>query len=188
MSTERSLVLLLILVVALLSLLKVEKLVRMSFWSYLLLAWSLALGTGILQGASLLQGIPDETFLGLRCAKIAEFIVNAQPTILLIFFVAGLRFFIQYGHLSIKIFSEIFEKKLQTLLRCVLSFWNLISCFYFSLAYFKGDLYERIFMQPMVVPYVARIPMIGCISAIISLVATSQINLRFSFKKDAWTV
>jgi hypothetical protein len=30
--------------------------------------------------------------------------------------------------------------------------------------------------------------MIGCISAIISLVATSQINLRFSFKKDAWTV
>ena len=181
MSTERSLVLSLILVVALLSLLKVEKLVRMSFWSYLLLAWSLALGTGILQGASLLQSIPDETFLGLRCAKIAEFIINAQPTILLIFFVAGLRFFIQYGHLSIKIFSEIFEKKLQ-------SFWNLISCFYFSLAYFKGDFYERIFMQPMVVPYVARIPMIGCISAIISLVATSQINLRFSFKKDAWTV
>ena len=40
-------------------------------------------------------------------------------------------------------------------------------------------------MQPMVVPYVARIPMIGCISAIISLVATLQINLRFSFKKDA---
>ena len=70
MSTERSLVLSLILVVALLSLLKVEKLVRMSFWSYLLLAWSLALGTGILQGASLLQSIPDETFLGLRCARI----------------------------------------------------------------------------------------------------------------------
>jgi len=67
------------------------------------------LGTGILQGASLLQGMPDETFLGLRCAKIAEFIINAQPTILLIFFVAGLRFFIQYGHLSIKIFSEIFD-------------------------------------------------------------------------------
>lgn len=187
MSIEVSLLLAVVLLLVVLSLLKVEKLVRMTFWSYVLLAFSLAFGTALLQWASHLQMTPEVAFLGMKYAKIAEFLTNAQPTLMLVFFWLGLWFFIQSSHLTIRISLELFEKKMQTLLRCVLALGSLFSSLYFSLAYFKGAVYDWLFMQEMVVPYTAWIPSLGLAVAVVSLIAASQINIRFSFNKESWT-
>ncbi len=187
MSIEVSLLLAVALVLVVLSLLKVEKLVRMTFWSYLLLAFSLAFWTALLQWASYLQMTPEVAFFGIKYMKISEFLINAQPTLMLVFFWLGLWFFVQNSHLTIRISSELFEKKMQTLLWCVLALGNLVSSLYFSLAYFKGAVYDWLFMQEVVVPYTARIPSLGLVVAVVSLIAASQINVRFSFNKGVWT-
>lgn len=187
MSVDVTLLLALILLLVLLSLLKAEKLVRVAFWSYLLLAFSLALWSAILQWVAHLQATPELLFLGMKYTKIAEFLSNAQPTVILVFFALGLRFFVQNSHLTIKISSELFERKMQNLLWCVLALGSLISSLYFSLAYFKGAVYEWLFTQEVIVPYVAWIPSLGLVVALVSLFAASQVNIRFIFKKESWT-
>lgn len=187
MSVDVTLLLALILLLVLLSLFKVEKLVRVTFWSYLLLAFSLALWSVILQGATHLQTTPELVFLGMKYTTIAEFLINAQPTVILVFFGLGLRFFIQSSHLTIRISSELFERKMQTLLRCILALGSLISSLYFSLAYFKGAVYEWLFTQEVIAPYVVWIPSLGLVVALVSLFAASQVNIRFIFKKESWT-
>ena len=186
MSVELSLFLSVVLILVVLSLLKVEKLVRMTFGNYVLLAFSLAFGSALSQRASHLQMSPEALFLGMQYVKIAEFLLNAQPTLMLVFFWLWLRFFTQNSHLTIKISSELFEKKLQTLLWCILALGSLISSLYFSLAYFKGAVYERLFTQEFLAPYVTWIPSLWLVIALVSLIGASQINIRFSFKKDVW--
>ncbi len=186
MSVELSLFLSVVLILVVLSLLKVEKLVRMTFGNYVLLAFSLAFGSALSQRAFHLQLSPEALFLGMQYAKIAEFLLNAQPTLMLVFFWLGLRFFIQNSHLTIRISSELFEKKMQTVLWCVLALGSLLSSLYFALAYFKGAVYEWLFTQEILTPYVIWIPSLWLVVAVVSLIAAAQINIRFSFKKDIW--
>lgn len=184
MPTEIALMLWVLAFVLLLSLLKIEKLVKISFWSYVLLGFLLGIGTCILQRATNLQLTPDQTLLGMSYQSLAGFLVNAQPTILIVLFCLWLWFFAQNAHLSIRISWELFERKIQTILWCFLSLGSLISSFYFFLAYFKGAIYEWLFLQPFMLTYSPRIPLIGVISAISCLLASSQLNLRFSIKAE----
>lgn len=48
--------------------------------------------------------------------SLAKFLLNAQPTLILVASVAGLWIFAQYAHLKIDIANELFERKLQTFL------------------------------------------------------------------------
>ena len=82
---EVSLFLSVVLILVVLSLLKVEKLVRMTFGNYVLLAFSLAFGSALSQRVSHLQLSPETLFLGLQYSKIAEFILNSQPKRMLVF-------------------------------------------------------------------------------------------------------
>ncbi len=176
-----------LMVVLLLSLLKVEKLVKITFWSYLLLSFSLAFWTLVLQGVHFFQSDPELTFLGLSYQKLANFFLSAQPTLMLLGYVLGLWFFAQSSHLSIRLSSELFGKRLQTLLRGFLCLGSILSSVFFSLAYFKGALYERIFEQSIIAPYTSRIPLISLLTALITLISASQLNLRFFLKKqESW--
>jgi hypothetical protein len=47
---------------------------------------------------------------------------------------------------------------MQTVLWCVLALGSLLSSLYFSLAYFKGAVYEWLFTQEILAPYVIWIP------------------------------
>ena len=86
MSVEVSLFLSFVLILVVLSILKVEKLDRMTFGNYLLLAFSLAFGSALSQRVSHLQLSPETLFLGMQYAKIAEFLLNSQPKLMLVFF------------------------------------------------------------------------------------------------------
>ena len=83
------------------------------------------------------------------------------------------------------------KKKLQTLLWCILALGSLISSLYFSLAYFKGAVYERLFTQEILTPYVTWIPSLWLVVAVVSLIAAAQINISFFIQKrrmSFWTV
>lgn len=185
MPTEITLMLGVLAFVVLFSLLRIEKLIKISFWSYVLLGLLIWLGISILQWATQLQLTPDEKILGITYWWFAEFLINAQPTILLVLFALWLRFFMQNSHLTIHISWELFEKKMQTLLRCFLSLGSIVSSLYFILAYFKGAIYEWVFMQPFIITYTPWIPVIGMITALLCLLASSKINLRFSIKTES---
>ena len=172
-----------VIVVLLLSFLKAEKLVKITFWIYILLAFIIALWTALLQRAAQLQGIGDQTFLGMSYASIGDFLVNAQPTIILLLYVLGLWFFAVNSHLSIQFSSEVFEKKLLTLLWCVLCLGSILTAIYFSLGYFKGDLYDKIFNNDQVVVYTSMIPLVSLVIALITLLAASHLNFKIAFKK-----
>lgn len=172
-----------VIVVLLLSFLKAEKLVKITFWSYVLLAFCIALWTALLQRAAQLQWIWNQTFLGMSYASIWEFLVNAQPTIMLVLYAWGLWFFAVNSHLSIQFSWEVFEKKIQTLLRCVLCLWSILTSVYFSLWYFKWDIYEWLFNNSQVAIYTSLIPVISLIVALVTLLASSHLNFKIALKK-----
>ena len=172
-----------IIIVLLLSFLKAEKLVKITFWSYVLLALCIGLGIAMLQRAAQLQWIGNQTFLGMTYSSIGDFLINAQPTVMLVLYAIGLWFFAINSHLTIQFSWEIFEKKIQTLLRCVLCLWSILSTIYFSLGYFKGDLYEQIFNQPQIAVYTSLIPLISIGIALATLLASSHLNFKIALKK-----
>ena len=172
-----------IVIILLLSFLRAEKLVKITFWSYVLLAFCIALGIVLLQRATQLQWIGNQTFLGMKYASIGDFLINAQPTIMLVLYALGLRFFAINSHQSIQFSWEIFEKKIQTLLWCVLCLWSILSSIYFSLGYFKWDLYEQIFNQPQIAIYSSYIPLISLWIALTTILAASHLNFKIALKK-----
>lgn len=183
MHIDAALLLWIVVVVLLLSFLKAEKLVKITFWSYVLLAFCIALGIVILQWAAQLQGVGSQTFLGMSYNSIGDFLVNAQPTIMLVLYALGLWFFAMNSHLSIQFSWEIFEKKIQTLLWCVLCLWSVLSSIYFSLGYFKWDLYEQIFNQPQIAIYSSYIPLMSLWVALATILAASHLNFKIALKK-----
>lgn len=184
MPIELSLMLVFLLLIVLVSLLKLEKLVRMTFWSYLMLLFSLSLGTLIVQRATLLHDGGSEKLLGLAFSDIANFLLNAQPTLMLLTYALGLWFFTQNSHLVIRSASELFLQKLQTILWAILSIWTCICGVYFSLAYFKGAVFDRMFTQESLTPYVQWIPLLWAVVSLGTLFAASQLSIHFSFKKE----
>lgn len=138
----------------------------------------------VLHGIYFFQAAPESTFLSLSYQQLANFFLSAQPTLILLGYALGLRFFAQSSHLSIRLSSELFGKRLQTLLRAFLCLGSIVSSLFFSLAYFKGALYEWIFEQSVIAPYANRIPLISLLTALITLISASQLNLRFFLKKQ----
>jgi hypothetical protein len=171
-----------VIVVLLLSFLKAEKLVKITFWSYVLLVFCLALGICILQWAAQLQWIGNQTILGVSYSSIGEFLVNAQPTIMIVLYLLWLWFFAMNSHLSIQFSWEMFEKKIQTLLRCVLCMWSILSAVYFPLSYFKGEVYEFIFNNSYIIWYSPMIPIATLVSALLTILAASHLNLKIALK------
>ncbi len=169
MPLEMTLLLGITILILLLSLLKIEKMVKLTFGSYLLLAFSLACGSLIVQEAQYFQVSPQEKLLGIGYEAISTFLLNAQPTLMLLFSALGLRFFAQHAHLTIRIASDLVEKKLQTFLRGILSLISLLSFLYYPLAFFKGAIYEWLFLQESFVGYTSRIPLITCVGILFTL-------------------
>lgn len=184
MPVEFSFSLVLLLLMVLLSLLKIEKLVRMTFWSYVMMLFSFALASLIVQEVAFLQLTPDVKFLGFLYSDLASFLTSAQPTVILVLYALGLWFFTQSSHLTIRISSELFLQKMQTLLRAFFAIASMLCGIYFSLAYFKWAVYDWLFTQAAVVGYVKWIPLLALIVALWVLFSASQINIRFSFKKE----
>lgn len=185
MPLEVTILLIACVLVLLLSLLKVEKLVKLTFGSYVLLVLILAVGSLFLQGAEALNASADTSFLGISGASLATFLLSAQPTAMVVILAGGLWFFAQNSHLSITLSAELFEKKLQTLLWGLLSLMSSFAVLYFALAYFKGPVYDRLFTQSFVAAYQQWIPLMAFCAPLITLIAASHINLRFSFKKES---
>lgn len=103
-----------VLVILLFSFLKAEKLVKLTFGAYVVLGISLGLGVLMNQYAELLNQNPELLFLGIAYQDYARFLINAQPTVLLIVATLLLRFFVQYAYVSVKLSDDLTEKKLQT--------------------------------------------------------------------------
>ena len=75
-----------------------------------------------------------------------------------------------------------FEKKIQTLLWCVLCMGSILSAVYFSLGYFKGEIYELLFNNSYVVLYTPMIPIVSLIMAVLTILASSHLNLKIALK------
>ena len=171
-----------VIIVMLLSFLKAERLVKITFWSYVFLVLCVALGICILQWAAQLQWIGSETILWVSYASIGEFLVNSQPTVMMVVYLWWLWFFAVNSHLSIQFSWEMFEKKIQTLLWCVLCMGSILSAVYFSLGYFKGDIYDWLFNNSYVVTYTPMIPLVSLVLAILTIVASCHLNFKIALK------
>ena len=75
-----------------------------------------------------------------------------------------------------------FEKKIQTLLWCVLCMGSILSAVYFSLGYFKGDIYDWLFNNSYVVTYTPMIPLVSLVLAILTIVASCHLNFKIALK------
>jgi hypothetical protein len=171
-------------IVLLLSLLKTEKLVKLTYGSYWLLAFSLALGTLILHWVADLQSFSSETFLGMSYWKIAEWLSNWLPTILLVLYVLLLWWFISYSHLSISLSSDAFERKVQTLIWCILCLGSIVSSIYFILAYFQWAVYETLFLNNYMTPYTHWIPVMTVVFVLATLILSCHFDLKIFIKKS----
>ena len=176
-----------VIIVLLLSFLKAERLVKITFWSYVFLVLCMALWICILQWAAQLQWIWDQEILWVSYASIGEFLVNSQPTVMMVVYILWLWFFAVNSHLSIQFSWEMFEKKIQTLLWCVLCMGSILSAVYFSLGYFKGDIYELLFNNSYVVTYTPMIPVVSLVLAVLTILASSHLNLKIALKVSGST-
>ena len=75
-----------------------------------------------------------------------------------------------------------FEKKVQTLLWCVLCLGSIISAVYYSLGYFKWEIYDLIFNNSYVVMYTPMIPLVSLVLALLTILASSHLNLKIALK------
>ena len=171
-----------VIVVLLLSFLRAERLVKITFWSYVFLVLCMALWICILQWAAQLKWMWDQEILWIAYNSIGEFLINSQPTVMMVVYVLWLWFFAMNSHLSIQFSWEMFEKKIQTLLRCVLCMWSILSAVYYPLAYFKWDIYEVLFNNSYVISYTPMIPIITLVSALVTILASSHLNLKIALK------
>ena len=171
-----------VIIVMLLSFLKAERLVKITFWSYVFLVLCMSLWICILQWAAQLQWIWNQEILWVSYASIGEFLANSQPTVMLVVYVLWLWFFAINSHLSVQFSWELFEKKIQTLLWCVLCMGSILSAVYYPLAYFKWDIYELLFNNSYVVLYTPMIPIVSLIMAILTILASSHLNLKIALK------
>lgn len=103
---------------------------------------------------------PETEFFSLRYQQYADFLMNAQPTIVLVCSALLLWYLVQYSYLRINISEMLIEKRLQTALWAVLSLGSLVSSLYFSLRYFGGGLYSWLFERPEVLIYSQYLPLI----------------------------
>lgn len=176
-----------IVAVLLLSLLKVERVVRLAIWSYIVLGFAIALGVVLVNFAGVLNQAPEVVFLWLTYQQYAAFLINALPTLILVFSALFLWFLMQYGSLSVKLSDDMTERKLQTWLWAFLALWGLISFLYFSLFYFKGAVYEWIFLHPEVKMYVQHLPLFSLSISIFVIAFASRFPFKLSLKKEeAW--
>ena len=171
-----------VIVILLLSFLRAERLVKITFWSYVFLVLCMALWICILQWAAQLKWIWNQEILWITYNSIGEFLVNSQPTVMMVVYILWLWFFAMNSHLSIQFSWEMFEKKIQTLLRCVLCMWSILSAVYYPLAYFKWDIYEVLFNNSYVVSYTPMIPIATLVSALVTILASSHLNLKIALK------
>jgi len=171
-----------VIVILLLSFLKAERLVKITFWSYVFLVICIALWICILQWAAQLQGMWEAVILWVSYASIGEFLLNSQPTVMMLVYVLWLWFFAVNSHLSVQFSWELFEKKVQTLLWCVLCMGSIVSAVYYSLGYFKGEMYEFIFNNSYVILYTPMIPIVSLVLGILTILASSHLNLKIALK------
>lgn len=173
-----------ILLIVIFSLLKAERLVKLAFGSYAVLGFALAFGSLVLNGAQMLNQASETVFLWLTYGEYASFLINAQPTLMLLFSALLLWFFMQYGSLAIKLSDDMTERKLQTGLWAFLALGSLFSWLYFSLFYFKGALYDLIFQQPEVKIYLQYLPLFSLSISIFVIAFASRFSFKLSLKKE----
>lgn len=162
-------------------LLQVEKIVKLAFGSWLVLGMSLAIGIGIDQGVEVLKTNPEAVFLGINQGWFADFLFNAQPTIMLVISGLLLWFFVKYGQIRLGNGEDILQK----ILWSVLAMGSLVSMIWISLFTVGGGLYEWLFEQWNLVHYSAFFPLFVFVMALLSLIFASKVNIRFSVSTSA---
>lgn len=167
-----------------LSVLKAEKIIKITLGTYLLLPFSMGLGEVLLQLSLYLSTHADQSFLWISFANLSLFLSNAQPTIVLLLFVLLVWFISKNSYLSVAVSSDPFQKQLQTLVRSALALASFLSYLYFSLAYFKWEVFNYLFVQTAAISsYTIWFPLFGFLTALVVVLASSHIQIKLFRKK-----
>lgn len=159
---------------------QVERLVKLSFGAWVLLGWSLAVGAWIRQLVDLWNMAPDALVLGMKQASLADFFLNAQPTIMLVSSGLLLWFFLRYGQLKLANTEDILQK----IFWPIVSMGSLVSFIWLSLFTVWGGLYEWVFGQGDLSKYGAWFPIFVMVMALLSLFCASKVNIKLSFSTN----
>lgn len=136
-----------------------------------------------MQLALFLNTSPELRFLGISYQGLSEFLISAQPTVVLLLFIFLIWFVVKNSYIGILHAQDPFQKQLQALIWSVLCVGSTLSYFYFTLAYFKGEVFEYLFMSPKLLPYISWFPIIGFVVPLLVILASSRIQFRL-FKKQ----
>lgn len=158
-------------------LLSLEKIVKISFWSWVLLGLSLGIGAGLRWWADFLNASPDAVFLGISQAGLAEFLLTAQPTIMLVISGLLLWFFLSYGQLTLNRGEDLLQK----ILWAILAVGSVISMLWLSLFSVWGSLYQWLFQQGDLAEYEVFFPVFVMIMALAVIFFASKVNIKLSF-------
>lgn len=172
----------LLVVLWLLTLLKVEKLVRLTFGLLFALLFSLAFGLLLQQLADGLLGDASLRFLGFSYEQYASFLLAAQPTMSFVFSALLVWLFVQRGTLQLEWGGMLGFGTVQSLLWACLSLGNLLSYLYFSLAFFKWGWYEWLMQREVLHPYLQYLPWLGMLTVIVMVVCASRFRIKFSVR------
>ena len=159
---------------------QVERLVKLSFGSWVLLGWSLAVGVWIRQLVDLWNLTPEALVLGVKYSSLADFFLNAQPTIMLVSSGLLLWFFLRYGQLKLANTEDILQK----IFWPILSMGSLVSFIWLSLFTVWGGLYDWVFGQGDLAKYGAWFPVFVMAMALVSLLCASKVNIKLSFSTN----
>lgn len=89
---------------------------KVAFGSWVVLGLSLGIGIGLKKRSEFLSLSPEVSILGMQQSAIAEFLLNAQPTIMLVSSGLLLWFFVSYGQLSLNRGEDLLQKILWAIL------------------------------------------------------------------------
>ena len=169
----------LVLVVAL-GFVQVENLIKLTFGTWVLLGWSLSIGTEIWELIKFWNINPDLVIAGIKQGNLAEFFVNAQPMIMLISSGLLLWFFLRCGQLKLASSEHLFHKVLWP----ILSMGSLVSFVWISLFSVGGGLYDWLFGQGDLLNYRVWFPVFVMIMALFTLLVASKVNIKLSLSSN----
>ena len=159
---------------------QIENLIKLTFGTWVLLGWSLSIGTSIWEFIKFLSINPDLAILGIKQGNLAEFFVNAQPMIMLISSGLLLWFFLRYGQLKLSSSEHLLHK----ILWPILSMGSLVSLVWLSLFSIWGGLYDWLFGQGDLLRYHVRFPVFVMIMALFTLLVSSKVNIKLSLSSN----
>lgn len=137
----------------------------------------MGIGIGLRKSADFLQEGPDLLILGMKHQSIADFLIAAQPTLMLVISGLLLWFFLGYGQLHLAKSEDLFQK----FIWAILAVGSVFSMVWLSLFTVGGSLYQWLFLQGDLASYAGWFPVIVIIVALCVLLFASKVNIKLSF-------